>query len=51
MFLLSSYDKLSTITVRPTLSIILPDATKVEIIGDVLKMRVTDEYLELSPTL
>lgn len=50
-FLLSSYDQLATIIVRPTLSILLPDKTELQIIGDPLKIKITDEYLDLIPSL
>lgn len=50
-FLLSSYDTLGTVTLKPTLSVLLPDGTYLDIPGDPLVIRITDEYLELTPTI
>jgi hypothetical protein len=50
-FLLSSSDKLSTITLKPTLSLLLPDSTRIEIVWEPLKIRVTDEFLDMTPRI
>jgi hypothetical protein len=36
---------------KPTLSILLPDSTYLDIPGDPLVIRITDEYLDLTPTI
>ena len=50
-FLLSSYDNLGVVTVKPTLAITLPDDTVLQIVGDPLKIKITDEYIDMSPTI
>jgi hypothetical protein len=48
-FLFSSSDRLATITLKPTIIITLPDSTKLEIVWDPLKIKITDEYLDVMP--
>ncbi len=36
---------------KPTLAITLPDDTVLQIVGDPLKIKITDEYIDMSPTI
>jgi hypothetical protein len=50
-FLLSSKGNLATITLQATLGTRLPDGTITEVKSDIFSIRVTDEYIDLTPVL